>query len=99
MLQAIHSNLAGASGEEVHNPLHNWIKREIAIPGLDDSNDWFAFATSLAVKPFVYQQRERPTAVLDDTEVKRNGKYTFSAEMRGNAGYGLPQLAIKVVNS
>jgi phage major head subunit gpT-like protein len=99
MLQAIHSNLAGASGEEVHNPLHNWITRVIAIPGLSDSNDWYAFNTSMAVRPFVYQMREHPTAVLDDTEVKRNGKYTFSAEMRGNVGYGLPQLAIKVVNS
>lgn len=101
MLQAVHSNLAGASGEEVHNPLSQWIKNVIAIPTLDDddANDWYGFCTGVVLKPFVYQDREKPNPLIDDTQVKRNGKYIFSVEMRGNAGYGMPQLGVKVVNT
>jgi phage major head subunit gpT-like protein len=101
MLQAVHSNLAGASGEEIHNPLSRWIKSVIAIPDLDDTDttDWYGLCTSAQVKPFVYQDREKAVPVVDDSEVAKNGKYIFSVEMRGNAGYGLPILALKMVNS
>lgn len=101
MLQAIHSDLAGAGGEKIHNPLKDWFKAVVPVPELDDddANDWYAFASGYSIKPFIYQKRSGPTLMTDDTEVKKNRKLVFSAEMRGNAGYGFPQLAIKVVNT
>lgn len=66
---------------------------------LTDSNDWYAFCTTLPLKPFVFQTRKAAEPVFDDTLVKRTRMYYYSAEMRGNAGYGFPQLAAKVVNS
>jgi phage major head subunit gpT-like protein len=99
MLQAIHSNLAGAAGEQIHNPLSKWFKAVIPLPDLADQNDWYAFCTTYVLRPFVFQERKAPTPVLDDTEVKKTRKLIFSGESRGNAGYGLPQLAAKVVNT
>lgn len=76
-----------------------WIKAVIPLPDLSDTNDWYVFATSMPLKPFIYQDRQKPVPVLDDTAVKRNGKYEYSVEMRGNAGYGYYQMACKVVNA
>lgn len=82
-----------------YNPLAAFGMNVIALPELSDSDDWYAFATQFPLRPFIVQSRKAPESVLDDTEVNRNRKLYYSAEMRGNAGYGFPQMAIKVVNS
>jgi phage major head subunit gpT-like protein len=82
----------------VMNPIRAWIKRVIMVPQLTDANDWYGFDASKPLRPFIYQRRKAITTQLDDTEVKKNRHYYFSAELRGRAGYGLPQLAAKVVN-
>lgn len=80
------------------NPIANWISRVITVPELTDSTDWYGFATGFPLRPFVFQTRKNPIPVLDDTQEKRNRKLEYTVEMRGNAGYGFWQMAVKVVN-
>jgi len=88
----------GVAGDNVANPINKWIKRIIVLPKATDANDWYGLATSWPLKPFVFQDRKPVNLVLDETQVKRNRKLIYSAEMRGNAGYGFYQMAVKVVN-
>jgi phage major head subunit gpT-like protein len=83
----------------VTNPATQWIKNVICLPGLSDQTDWYGFCTGYALKPFIFQNRKDTDLVLDDTQVKRNRKLYYSAESRGNAGYGFFQMGVKVVNS
>lgn len=63
----------------------------------DDANDWYLFSTQEIVRPFIYQERQTAMPMM---ERKANTKqWIFSANYRGNAGYGLPHLAVKTVNS
>jgi phage major head subunit gpT-like protein len=98
MLEACLSpdSIAGAG---IKNPINTWIKNVICLPGLSDQDDWYGACTGYALKPFIFQNRKEPDLVLDDTQVKRNRKLIYSAESRGNAGYGFFQMAVKVVNS
>lgn len=73
------------------------IKNVIPLPGQDDTTDWYGLCTSRAIKPFILQTRQEPKAELDWQ--KKNRQMTFFAHGRSNAGYGFPQLAIKMVNS
>ncbi len=100
MLEAVMSpqNAAGA-GYGVYNPASTWIKRVLVNPDLTDANDWYGFCTTFPLKPFILQNRKDPEMVLDDTQVKRNRKLIYSAEMRGNAGYGFFHMGVKVVNT
>lgn len=97
MTEAVASTM-GVAGDNIANPISRWIKRVIVLPNATDANDWYGFASGFPLRPFVYQDRKDVENVLDDTEVKRNRKLTFSAEMRGNAGYGFFQMGVKVVN-
>jgi phage major head subunit gpT-like protein len=81
------------------NPLSGWIEQVISVPELSDTNDWYGFALGMPIKPFIYQQRKTPMPVLDDSHVARDRKIDYSVELRGNAGYAFPQMAIKVVNT
>ncbi len=100
MLEAVESAvLTTSAGETNYNPTARWIKNVIVSPKLTDANDWYLLAAGMPVKPFIYQDREGVSSVLDDTNVKRNRKLDYSAELRGNAGYGFYQMAIKVVNA
>ena len=45
------------------------------------------------------QVNDGQVIVTDDTKLKSDGVYGFSAEMYGNAGYGFPELCLKVVNT
>lgn len=63
----------------------------------DDANDWYLFSTGEIVRPFIFQERQTAMPMM---ERKPNTKqWIFSANYRGNAGYGLPHLGVKVVNS
>lgn len=88
-----------ASAQGTFNPFGGGKFTIIGDARLSDASDWYAFKTNGALKPFVWQSRSAPKGVLDDTHVKANRMYYASAEMRGNVGYGLPHLAVKVVNT
>lgn len=63
-----------------------------------DANDWYLLATGEIVQPFVFSMRK----AAEPTFVKNAGVsklWTAAADYRGNAGYGIPALAIKTVNT
>lgn len=100
VLEVIRSTAVVLDGQGTnYNPVSSWVKNVIVLPELEDTNDWYALATDFPLKPFIYQARKAPTPVFDDSEEKRNRKINFSVESRGNAGYGFPQMAVKVVNA
>lgn len=100
MLEAVMSPTnAGGAGYGIYNPASSWIKRVLVLPNATDATDWYGFCTSFPLKPFILQNRKEPENVLDDTQVKRNRKLIYSAEMRGNAGYGFFHMGVKVVNT
>ncbi|UCB45484.1 MAG: Mu-like prophage major head subunit gpT family protein [Spirochaetota bacterium] len=55
------------------------------------------------MKPLIYRSRKAPQFVaLDkptDESVFMRKKIHYSVEMRGNAGYGYYEMAVKVVNA
>jgi phage major head subunit gpT-like protein len=81
------------------NPLSSLGIQVVSFPELSDADDWYLLCTDRPLKPFIFQQRKAPTAVFDGTEEADSRKMKYSVEMRGNAGYGFPQMAVKVVNS
>ncbi len=95
MLQAVTS----VQGEATKNVASMFIDTVIPIPGLDDTTDWYGLCTSRGLKPLILQTRRNIEPTLDDTQVKNNRKYIFGADGRSNAGYGFPQMAVKVVVS
>lgn len=81
------------------NPWSQWIASVISLPELTDTNDWYMFDTSMPLKPFFYQIRKKPTSKMDTTKEFISRKILYGVELRGNAGYGFPQLGVKFVNS
>jgi phage major head subunit gpT-like protein len=98
-LEAVTATSIVTSGQGTNfNPISRWIKNVISLPELSDTNDWYGLATGYPLKPLIFQERQAVRVELDETERKRNKRVIFQADMRGNAGYGLPQMAVKVVN-
>lgn len=64
---------------------------------LSSDTAWFLLVTSRPVKPFLFQQRKAPAFVqqtdMSSDDVFNKGEYKYGAEARGNAGYGLWQMA------
>lgn len=58
---------------------------------------WYLLDTKKAIKPFIYQERQKPKflSLTNDTDetVFLKGDYLYSVEARGNAGYGFWQMA------
>ena len=63
----------------------------------DDVNDWYLCATNEIVKPFIFQNRQNGRSSMEKTNHSKN--WVFGADYRSNAGYGIPQLAIKTTNT
>jgi phage major head subunit gpT-like protein len=100
MLEAVNSTSLVLSGQGAnYNPVSGWIKRVISLPELADTNDWYGLSTEYPLRPLIFQERQGVRLQLDDSEVKRNKRLIYQADMRGNAGYGLPHMAVKVVNT
>ena len=100
MRQAVTSTVDPAlTGNANANPINSWIKNIIVLPNASDATDWYGACTTFPLRPFIFQNRKDPTPVLDEGSVKRNRTLEYSAEMRCNAGYGLPQLTAKMVNT
>ena len=93
------TNDPALTGNANSNPINSWIKNIIVLPNATDATDWYGLSTTYPLKPFIFQNRKDPTPVLDEGTVKSNRHLGYSAEMRCNAGYALPQLAVKVVNT
>ena len=89
---------AATAGTDTFNP---WAGKAVVVPDarLSDATDWYAARTGGVLKPLIWQTRSPPKGVVDDSHVKRDHMIDASSEMRGNAGYGLPHLMVKVVNS
>jgi phage major head subunit gpT-like protein len=62
-----------------------------------DTGDWYLLATNEVMKPFIMQMREDASPRMEKVPLQEN--WIYYAKYRGNAGYGLPHLAYKVVNT
>jgi len=64
---------------------------------LTSATAWFLLDTTKPVKPFIFQERKAPVFVQqtgeENDDVFMRGEFKFGVEARGNAGYGLWQLA------
>lgn len=71
--------------------------RVVVDARLTSATAWFLLDTSKPVKPFIFQERKAPVFVSQTSEenddVFNKAEFKFGAEARGNAGYGLWQLA------
>lgn len=65
---------------------------------LTSTTAWFLLATGMPVRPFIFQERKAPVFVSQTSEenddVFNRALFKFGAESRGNAGYGLWQMAV-----
>lgn len=78
------------------NPYKN--SAEVVVDArLTSDTAWFLLDMTKPVKPFVFQPRKKPVFVSQTSEenddVFMRGEFKFGTEARGNAGYGLWQLA------
>ncbi|MDE6052206.1 MAG: Mu-like prophage major head subunit gpT family protein [Lachnospiraceae bacterium] len=70
----------------------------LVVPELADTPEyWFLLATKRAIKPFIFQMREKPRFVSKvqdgDDNVFFQNTFLYGCNARYNAGYGLWQLA------
>ncbi len=94
----------GGANAGVANVQKRYIPNVIALPDLDDATDWYYATTQMPLKPFIFQGEKLENGgdvlpVTDEGKLASDGVYGFSAEMYGNAGYGFPELCLKIVNS
>jgi phage major head subunit gpT-like protein len=86
-----------SGGIETFNP-YNGRFTVIGDPRLDadEVDHWYLLSTQEIVKPFVFSMRQ----AAENRFEKKNGtkSWIWSADYRGNAGYGIPHLAVKTVN-
>lgn len=68
----------------------------VVEPRLTSDTAWFLLDTSKAMKPFIYQERKKPTFVQmtnpDSPNVFMEGVFYYGVEARAAAGYGHWQL-------
>lgn len=62
-----------------------------------DATDWYLLASGEIFQPLVLSMRKDAESRLE--KVPRTKMWNFSADYRGNVGYGLPHLAVKTVNA
>lgn len=70
----------------------------LVVPELADTPEyWFLLSTKRAIKPFIFQMREKPRFVSktqdNDDNVFFQNAFLYGCNARYNAGYGLWQLA------
>ncbi len=87
-------NAAGTAGQ---SNVWKGAARLLVVPRLVDTNNWYLIDASKVLKAFIWQSRKEPqlvakTSLTDDNVFARN-EFIWGVDMRGNAGYGLPQLA------
>lgn len=87
-----------AGGVDTYNPFANQFT-VIGDPRLDadDANDWYLLATNEIIQALVFQNRQEGRPLFEKTNHVKS--WVYSADYRGNGGYGLPHLAAKTVNA
>lgn len=69
----------------------------LVVPELVSDTAWFLLDTNQAIKPLIYQEREKPEFVeqtdYNSDNVFMRKKFLFGAEARANGGYGFWQMA------
>jgi phage major head subunit gpT-like protein len=87
-----------AAGIGAMNPFLNKFT-VIGDPRLDadDANDWYLLCTNEPVKPLAVQTRQEAKTNFEKKNLTKT--WVYSADYRGNVGYGLPHLAVKTVNT
>ena len=87
-----------SGGVDTYNPFANKFT-VIGDPRLDadDANDWYLLSSREIVKPLIYQKRQEGRPRLEKTPHTKT--WVYSADYRGNGGYGIPTLAVKTVNA
>lgn len=95
LVQSLTDPTASAVG--TFNPYNNL--QVIGDPRLDadDATDWYLLCTNEIIKPLVFSMRQQAKNRLEKKNLTKT--WVWSADYRGNGGYGLPHLAIKTVNS
>jgi phage major head subunit gpT-like protein len=89
---------SATGGTDTYNPFAGKFE-VIGDPRLDavDVNNWYLLATNEIMQPIVASVRQQ---AKNRFEKKNNTKtWIWSADYRGDVGYGLPHLAVKTVNS
>lgn len=86
------------AGVDTYNPYYGRFT-VIGDARLDavSATDWYLLATKEPVKPFVFSYREAARPMMEKTPHTKD--WIYSVDYRGNAGYGLPHLAVMVNNS
>lgn len=70
----------------------------LVVPELSNyAEQWYLFCTKRYIKPFIFQEREKPKLVcknkMDDDNVFFNDEVIYGIKARYNVGFGLWQLA------
>lgn len=72
-------------------------KQSVSNFGGGTGTPWFLLDATRAIKPIIFQMRRKPEFIsldkIDDENVFMNKKFLYGVDYRGNAGYGLWQLA------
>ena len=80
-----------------NNPYQNTFKVK-ENPGLDSDTQWMLHVTKKPIKPFIIQERKKPTFVsqtsMDSDDVFLRRKFKFGAEARATGLYGFWQLSV-----
>lgn len=86
---------------DTDHPGYNEQGNEISVSNFTDgaAAPWYLIDDTQVVKPMVYQNRKNPTLTQMFSETDPNvfwrDEYVWGASVRGNAGFGLWQLAYK----
>lgn len=86
--------------DEIHQEvnIYKGTAELLVVPELAaNPEQWFLLCTKRPVKPFIFQSRRRPQLVAKDKAADDNvffdKEFIYGVDARGNAGYGLWQLA------
>jgi phage major head subunit gpT-like protein len=95
--QILNADFISVSGGSTQSNVWRGSARLLVVPRLVDSNNWYLFDTSKVIKALIVQMRKAPVLTsrvnLTDENVFERNEFQWGVDYRGNAGYGLPQLA------
>lgn len=84
---------------DTDHPVLNKAGKEVSVSNFQGGSGtpWFLMNTRRALKPIIYQDREKPTFVAKDDpssdHVFNNKEFIYGSECRCNVGFGLWQMA------
>lgn len=97
LLKAGFDGAACYDGQYFFDPDHPVGESTVSNTGGGSGTAWYLFCTTHPLKPFIFQSRKAPQLVSQDRPDDENAfmrkKFRYGVDYRGNAGYGLWQLA------